>query len=212
MLSYSFSGRRGFLGLSRSIRFCELGRQLISPPAWITEMALQLEQKVVTLRGIRACTALPKSKTILSAQAFTIYVTRGSPLVTVNACTCSLHSFLTLARVYVLGPRHLDSLDLPQSLGRRSQPSDEAVNSCLIAGRWTSSGAPCEKTKLFIEGSPRPRHGLRFLTPFPPCPPLSHVTLATAVTSCFQIKALLRYDSRTVKLTLFKVYRTQGFQ
>lgn len=108
-----------------------------------------------------------------------------------------------------MGHGHLDSLDLPQSLGRRSQASDEAGNSCLIAGRWTSSGAPCEKTKLFIEGSPRPRHGVGFLTPFPPCPPLSHVTLATTVTSCFQIKALLRYDSRTVKLTFFKVYRTR---
>lgn len=44
------------------------------------------EQKEVTLTEIRAQTTLPKPKNILNAKDFTIYITPGSPLVTVNAC------------------------------------------------------------------------------------------------------------------------------
>lgn len=60
------------------------------------------EQKEVTLTEIRAQTTLPKPKNILNAKDFTIYITPGSPLVTVNACVSFSYRFLFLARFYVL--------------------------------------------------------------------------------------------------------------
>lgn len=63
-----------------------------------------------------------------------IYVTLGSSLVTVNACTCFSPCFLFLAQFYIF----ISCVSsIPGLLAKPGPASPGSVNASLIAGPWT---------------------------------------------------------------------------